>query len=94
MQFSHLLSSSARVARLLKAISNDRRLKILCYLSEKERSVGELCDLIGIGQSALSQHLAKLRGDNVVKTRREAQTVYYSIASPEITNVRVDVVTL
>ena len=49
--------------------------------------MGELCKLIGIGQSALSQHLAKLRGDNIVKTRRKAQTVYYSIASPEIYDV-------
>ena len=87
MYYNPLLSSASRVARLLKAMSNDRRLRILCYLSERERSVGELCELIEIGQSALSQHLAKLRGDNIVKTRREAQTVYYSIASPEIYDV-------
>lgn len=87
MQFSNLLSSSSKVARLLKAMSNDRRLRILCHLSERERSVGELCELVGMGQSALSQHLAKLRADKIVKTRREAQTIYYSIASPEITEI-------
>jgi DNA-binding transcriptional ArsR family regulator len=87
MQFSNLLSSSSRVARVLKAMSNDRRLRILCHLSEKERSVGELCALVGMGQSALSQHLAKLRADKIVKTRREAQTIYYSIASKEITDI-------
>jgi DNA-binding transcriptional ArsR family regulator len=87
MYYNPLLSSASRVARILKAMSNDRRLRILCYLSERERSVGELCKLIGIGQSALSQHLAKLRGDNIVKTRRKAQTVYYSIASQEIYDV-------
>lgn len=87
MQFSNLLSSSSRVARVLKAMSNDRRLRILCHLSEKERSVGELCKLVGMGQSALSQHLAKLRADKIVKTRREAQTIYYSIASREITDI-------
>ena len=79
MQFSNLLSSSSSVARVLKAMSNDRRLRILCHLSEKERSVGELCALVGMGQSALSQHLAKLRADKIVKTRREAQTIYYSM---------------
>ena len=68
MYYNPLLSSASRVARILKAMSNDRRLRILCYLSERERSVGELCKLIGIGQSALSQHLAKLCGDNIVKT--------------------------
>lgn len=65
-------------------MGNERRLAILCHLSEREHSVTELCSLIGLSQSALSQHLAKLRRDSLVKTRRSAQTVYYSVASPDV----------
>ena len=65
-------------------MGNERRLVILCHLSERERSVNELCRLVGLSQSALSQHLAKLRRDRLVTTRRSAQTVFYSVASPEV----------
>ena len=65
-------------------MGNERRLAILCYLSEREHSVTELCNLVGLSQSALSQHLAKLRRDNLVRTRRSAQTVYYAVSSPEV----------
>ena len=84
MTYDALLSSAPQVSRLLKAVGNDRRLKILCYLVEKERSVTELCGLIGIGQSALSQHLAKLRSYELVKTRRQSQSIFYSLASGDI----------
>ena len=84
MTYDALLSSAPQVSRLLKAVGNDRRLKILCYLVEKERSVTELCGLIGIGQSALSQHLAKLRSYELVKTRRQSQSIYYSLASGDL----------
>lgn len=67
-------------SKILRSIANERRLLIVCYLLEKERHVGELESLIGISQSALSQHLARLRRDGLVQTRREAQCVYYSIA--------------
>ncbi len=78
------LQASAREAsRLLKALSNENRLLIMCQLVGGERSVGELVRLIGLSQSALSQHLAKLRHDSLVRTRRDAQTIYYSLASPE-----------
>lgn len=68
-------------ARLLKAVGNDRRLEILYYLMQKEMNVTELEKAIGLSQSALSQHLAILRAEDIVKTRREAQTIYYSIKS-------------
>lgn len=68
-------------------MGNERRLVILCHLCEREHSVTELCRLVGLSQSALSQHLAKLRRDNLVKTRRSAQTVFYSVASPEVAPV-------
>jgi DNA-binding transcriptional ArsR family regulator len=68
---------------LLKAMSNQHRLLILCQLVPGEKCVGELVRLVGLSQSALSQHLARLRRDNLVRTRREAQTIYYSIAGAE-----------
>ena len=66
-------------ARLLKALSNDRRLMIVCVLCNEEKSVGELERIVDLSQSALSQHLARLRRDGIVKTRRDAQTIYYSL---------------
>ncbi len=64
---------------LLKALANENRLMILCYLEGKELSVSELNESLDLSQSALSQHLAVLRRDNLVKTRRESQTIYYSL---------------
>jgi DNA-binding transcriptional ArsR family regulator len=84
MPYTPLLLAASRASRILKAMGNERRLAILCHLSEREHSVTELCRLVGLSQSALSQHLAKLRRDNLVKTRRSAQTVYYSVDSPEV----------
>lgn len=84
MPHGPLLLTAGRASRLLKAMGNERRFVILCHLSEREHSVTELCRLVGLSQSALSQHLAKLRRDNLVKTRRSAQTVFYSVASPEV----------
>jgi DNA-binding transcriptional ArsR family regulator len=76
---SALGGNAAQAARLLKAMGSPHRLMVLCHLSEGERSVSELGALLGLGQSALSQHLARLRGDRLVKTRRERQTIYYSL---------------
>ena len=67
-------------AGLMKALGNESRLMILCTLAEGERSVGELNAMIPLSQSALSQQLARLRGQGIVKTRRESQTIYYSLA--------------
>ncbi len=69
-------------ANLLKALSNERRLKIMCALCQGEKNVGEMEDLVDLSQSALSQHLARLRRDGMVSTRREAQTIYYSVNDP------------
>ncbi len=66
-------------AQLLKALSNRSRLIVLCILSEGELSVGELHKRVSLSQSALSQHLAVLRRDNLVSTRKESQTVHYSL---------------
>lgn len=67
-------------SRMLKAMANERRLMILCHLNEGEHSVGELEKLLGISQSALSQHLARLRHDGLVTPRRSAQNIYYSLS--------------
>lgn len=70
-------------ANLLKLIANETRLQILCQLTQGEKPVGELEEVLNLRQSALSQHLAILRREKIVKTRREAQFVYYSLASRE-----------
>ena len=67
-------------AGLMKALGNESRLMILCSLTEGEMSVGELNDVIPLSQSALSQQLARLRTQGLVETRRESQTIYYSLA--------------
>ena len=81
---SNQLQGRAREAcELLKALGNPHRLMILCQLVDGEKSVGELVRAIGLSQSALSQHLARLRRDGLVCTRRSAQTIYYAIAGSE-----------
>lgn len=70
---------STEAVVLLKAMANERRFQILCLLGDKELSVGELCQLLDLSQSALSQHLAWLRRDEIVSTRKEAQNVFYTL---------------
>ncbi len=65
--------------RLLKALGNEKRLMLLCMLVDGEHSVGELNAKLDLSQSALSQHLALLRTDGLVRTRRDAQTIYYAL---------------
>lgn len=74
-------------SKLLKAMGNAKRLEILYHLLDKETNVGELEKAVGLSQSALSQHLAILRAENVVKTRRVAQTIFYSIKSDKATKL-------
>ena len=77
------LTESAEAAKLLKLMSNRYRLLVLCHLAAcGEMGVGALVDRVGISQSALSQHLAKLRGDRLVAARKDAQNVYYRICDP------------
>lgn len=68
-------------ARLMKAVGNENRLMVLCALADGELSVGELLEKVPLSQSALSQHLAVLRREALVSTRRESQSIYYSLAS-------------
>jgi DNA-binding transcriptional ArsR family regulator len=82
--FTALEEKARHAAGLLKAMSNPARLVILCQLAEGERSVGELGEEAGLSQSGISQHLAILRRQHVVTTRRDRQTVFYSLASAEV----------
>lgn len=87
MNVDELRSRAGEAASFLKSIANDRRLIVLCELVKGERSVGELEAVAGLSQSALSQHLAKLREARLVKTRRESQTIYYSLADTGVSKV-------
>ncbi|MCF8706398.1 ArsR family transcriptional regulator [Sphingobium faniae] len=83
MDLAAFEKKAGEVAQILKAIGNDRRLMVLCKLVEHgERTVGDLADDVGLSQSALSQHLAKMRDEGLVAFRRESQTLWYRIADP------------
>ncbi len=80
-----LENKAADIAALLKAMGNERRLLILCELvAHGEMSVGAMVKSIGLGQSALSQHLAKMREEGILATRREGQTIWYRICEPRV----------
>lgn len=87
MDITALHAKAGVAAGFLKHLANPRRLMILCELLRGERSVGALEAVIGLSQSALSQHLAKLRQAELVTTRRDAQTIYYSLADPGVGKV-------
>ena len=87
MNLEELQSKAGAAEAMLKAVANRNRLVILCELLKGERSVGALQTAIGLSQSALSQHLARLREDELVATRRESQTIYYSLSSKRITRL-------
>ena len=75
------IHQNARAAAdLLRVLGNEHRLQVLCALREGEMSVGDLAERLGLSQSALSQHLARLRGDRLVATRRQGQTIFYRVS--------------
>ena len=75
---------AVRAAELMRLLANERRLQIRCVLRNGERSVGDLAAAVGLSPSALSQHLARLRAEQLVAPRRRAQTVFYRIADFEV----------
>jgi len=81
---SLLIDQAQEVAGILKQLSNKYRLIILCTLTEGELSVGELNEKIPLSQSALSQHLGKLREAQLVTTRRKSQTIFYSVEDQKV----------
>jgi DNA-binding transcriptional ArsR family regulator len=78
-----MADNARRAADLLKALAHESRLMILCILSEGEKSVSELEQLLSLQQPAVSQQLARLRADGLVSTRRDGKAIYYSLASEE-----------
>lgn len=80
-------ASAGKAAALLRLLGNEKRLMILCQLTDGELSVGQLQARIGTSQSALSQHLALLRDEGVVATRRQSQTIFYRIEDPSALRV-------
>lgn len=87
MNMKDLTRSSEDAAALMGLLANPQRLRILCELHAGERSVGELESVVDLSQSALSQHLAKLRAAEVVKTRRDAQTIHYSLSDARLSQL-------
>lgn len=80
-------AKAGEAAALLKALAHESRLMVLCQLLRGEHSAGALQDAAGLSQSALSQHLARLREEGLVATRREAQTIFYRLADPNVARV-------
>jgi DNA-binding transcriptional ArsR family regulator len=84
MNVSELAPKAEQAESFLKALANRHRLMVLCELHKGELSVTALQQSIGLSQSSLSQHLARLREDDLVKTRRSSQTIYYSLANESV----------
>lgn len=84
MILEHLFTNANSAALLMSALANQKRVLILCYLVTEELAVGALAEKVGLSQSALSQHLSKLKALNLVTTRRSAQTIYYSSPNPRV----------
>ncbi len=83
MDLEQMQLAADQACRIMKVLANPDRLLILCQLSQGERRVGELEDLLGIVQPTLSQQLTVLRSEELVSTRREGKNIYYCIISPE-----------
>jgi ArsR family transcriptional regulator, virulence genes transcriptional regulator len=82
-----MLEKAEEASILLAAMANSKRLLVLCHLVEAEMPVGQLAEIVGLSQGALSQHLAKMRVLRLVDTRRDGQTIYYRLASREVREV-------
>jgi DNA-binding transcriptional ArsR family regulator len=87
MDMEQLAPKAAEAESFLKALASRHRLMILCELHEGELSVSALQDALGLGQSSLSQHLARLRADGLVETRRVSQTIFYRIDNPKVSRM-------
>lgn len=86
-ELTQLLEQARKASELLKALSHETRLLILCLLSEGEKSVTDLEEIMSMPQAAVSQQLARLRFDRLVTTRREGRMMYYNIASDDVGSI-------
>ncbi len=84
MDLEMMQANALKAAALLKSLANPSRLMVLCALVTREYTVSELEQLTGLSQSALSQHLARLREEDIVSPRREAQRVFYRLSNPDV----------
>jgi DNA-binding transcriptional ArsR family regulator len=82
-----MLDNARQAANVLKALGHEHRLLIMCLLADGEKAVTRLEELLSLKQPAVSQLLTRLRADNLVTTRRDGKTIYYSIADPAIRNI-------
>ena len=87
LDLNHMAQSADRASRLMKTLGHKDRLMILCHLAGGEKSVGQIADLLEISQSPLSQHLSRMRKEGLVDTRREAQTIFYTLKSGEASRI-------
>lgn len=81
---SQMRTAAVEASTMMKTLGHSGRLMILCHLADGEKSVGELVDLLNMPQSSLSQHLARMRAENLVETRRESQVVYYRLENDSV----------
>lgn len=77
-------AAAERASAMMKTLGHSGRLMVLCNLADGERAVGELAEDVGLSQSTLSQHLARMRSEGLVTTRRESQTIYYRLADGDV----------
>ena len=87
IDLNQMAQSATRASALMKTLGHKDRLMILCHLAGGEKSVGQIAELLEIPQSPLSQHLSRMRKEDLVDTRREAQTIYYSLKSGEASRI-------
>ena len=87
IDLNQMARSASRASALMKTLGHKDRLMILCHLADGEKSVGQIADLLEIPQSPLSQHLSRMRKEGLVDTRREAQTIFYSLKSGEASRI-------
>ena len=87
IDLDQMAQSAMRASALMKTLGHKDRLVILCHLAAGEKSVGQIADLLEISQSPLSQHLSRMRKEGLVDTRREAQTIFYSLKSGEASRI-------
>ena len=87
MPLEQMRTTARKAEGILKLLANEHRLLVLCQLVDGERSVGELAQNTNLAQSALSQHLARLRAEGLVQTRRESQSIYYSMKGEAIQRI-------
>ena len=87
IDLDQMARSATRASGLMKTLGHKDRLMILCHLADGEKSVGQIANLLEIPQSPLSQHLSRMRKEGLVDTRREAQTIFYSLKSGEASRI-------